>query len=633
MVEKTNYGIDDINHLEIREAMRSRIQMYLGSDDTDGIYQALKEIINNSTDEALAGYGKVIKILLDEATNCISIRDYGRGVPFGIKEGRNILVAIYTESHTGGKFNKNAYKNSSGLNGIGGTAVCMSSLKFYVRSIRDGKVAHASFEQGNLTKYTEESLEDFKKSGDKDFENGTLVKFIPDKKVFINDIEGYSYDRICSEIKNISFLNKGVRFIVETTNGKRNEYYSENGIADFISDLVKKPLMKAPIIVSKTDGTDELEIAFMWTADQTQEHVFVNGLYVCEGGSPVTGARTTTTTSMKRLSGCDFTPDLIRKGLVYAINCKVANPSFANQTKSKINNPSLRTLASAAFKEGLEMFANSPDFGAIVEMMKKFTAAEKAAEKARQDVLNHQKKMNDLRNQKVAFIDKLKDADVLGEDSILCIVEGDSAGESIINGRDYKKYGVLKLRGKMKNGLKEKDDKEYYSNKEIELIIYALGIDVNNYNPKKLRYGKIAICVDADDDGGHIALLIMANLHRLCPQFLRENRLMWLRCPLHIAYAKDMTPISWYYTDAELTEAKAKGSITGHLERIKGLGQLEDKDIAMTMFSKTGGQRMDQIIYSEEGIEQLCRLMGDDIAYRKEFIMNNIDFSKYGGVS
>lgn len=449
MVEKTNYGIDDINHLEIREAMRSRIQMYLGSDDTDGIYQALKEIINNSTDEALAGYGKVIKILLDETTNCISIRDYGRGVPFGIKEGRNILVAIYTESHTGGKFNKNAYKNSSGLNGIGGTAVCMSSLKFYVRSIRDGKVAHASFEQGNLIKYTEESLEDFKKGGDKDFENGTLVKFIPDKEVFINDIEGYSYDRICSEIKNISFLNKGVRFIVETTNGKRNEYYSENGIADFISDLVKKPLMKAPIIVSKTDGVDELEIAFMWTAAQTQEHVFVNGLYVCEGGTPVTGARTTTTTAIKRLSGCDFAPELIRKGLVYAINCKVANPSFANQTKSKINNPSLRTLASAAFKEGLEMFANSPDFGSIIEMMKKFTAAEKAAEKARQDVLNQQKKMNELRSQKVAFIDKLKDADNLGEDSILCIVEGDSAGESIINGRDYERFGVLKLRGRV----------------------------------------------------------------------------------------------------------------------------------------------------------------------------------------
>lgn len=629
----SNYGIDDINHLETREAMRARIQMYLGSDDIEGLYQALKEIINNSTDEALAGFGREICILLDEEHNSVTVRDYGRGVPFGIKDGRNILVAIYTESHTGGKFDKNAYKNSSGLNGIGGTAVCMSSKKFVVTSIRDGKVARASFNEGVLEDYSEMTVAEYEKKVGKVNGTGTIVAFIPDEKVFQNADQGFSFDRICSEIKNISYLNKGIKFVIETTDGKKKEFYSENGIADFISDTVKKPLMKAPIIVSKSDGTDELEIAFMWTADSTQEHVFVNGLYCPEGGSPVTGARTTTTTSMKRLSGCDFTPDLIRKGLVYAINCKVANPSFANQTKSKINNPSLRTLASAAFKEGLEMFANSPDFAAIVEMMKKFTAAEKAAEKARQDVLNHQKKMNDLRNQKVAFIDKLKDADVLGEDSILCIVEGDSAGESIINGRDYKKYGVLKLRGKMKNGLKEKDDKEYYSNKEIELLIYALGIDVNNYNPKKLRYGKIAICVDADDDGGHIALLIMSNLHRLCPQFLRENRLMWLRCPLHIAYAKDMTPLSWYYTDAELTEAKAKGPITGNLERIKGLGQLEDRDIATTMFSKTGGQRMDQIIYSEEGIEQLCRLMGDDIAYRKEFIMNNIDFSKYGGVS
>ena len=321
---------------------------------------------------------------------------------------------------------------------------------------------------------------------------------------------------------------------------------------------------------------------------------------------------------------------MIRKGLVYAINCKVANPSFANQTKSKINNPNLRTLASTAFKQGLEEFSNTPDFSIIVEMMNKFQKAEEAAEKARQNVLNQQKKMNELRNQKVAFIDKLNDADVLGEDSILCVVEGDSAGESIIIGRDYKKYGVIKLRGKMKNGLKEKNDEKYYNNKEIELLIYALGIDINNYNPKKLRYGKLAICVDADDDGGHIGLLIMANLHRLCPQFLKENRLFWLRCPLHIAYAKDMTPLSWYYTDAELAEAKAKGLVKGDLERIKGLGQLEDRDIAMTMFSTTGGQRMDQIIYSEEGIEQLCRLMGDDIQYRKDFIMNNIDFSKYG---
>lgn len=618
-----NYGINDIAHLETREAMRTRIQMYLGSDDTDGIYQALKEIINNSTDEAIAGYGDKIEITLDEKTNSISVRDYGRGVPFGIKDGRNYLVAIYTESHTGGKFDNSVYKNSSGLNGIGGTAVCMSSEIFEVTSIRDGIYATACFEKGILKHYEETPWEK------KDISTGTYIRFRPDKEVFKNMEEGFSYDKICKEIKNISYLNKGVHFIVSEKGGRTIEYYSKNGIADFIADKVTEPLMQKPIIISKTDGTDELEIAFMWTGGSYQEYVFVNGLYCPEGGSPVTGAKTTITTSMKRLAGKEFNPDLIRKGLVFAINCRVANPSFANQTKSKINNPSLRTLASQAFKEGLETFSRTSDFGPIVEMMNKFAKAEQAAEKAREAVLNRQKKMNDLRKQKVAFMDKLSDAEYLGEDSILCIVEGDSAGEAIAVGRDTKKYGIMRIRGKMLNGLKEDDDEKYYENKEIELLIYALGIDINHYDPRKLRYGKVAICVDADSDGYHIALLILANLYRLCPQFLQENRLYWLRCPLFIDYDKDLKPLSWYYTDEEVAEAKRKRKIKGNLDRIKGLGQLEEEDMKATMFSTTGGQKLEQILYSPEGIEQLCQLMGTDVKPRKEFVMSRIDFSKY----
>lgn len=497
-MSNSSYTAENIQHLETREAMRSRIQMYLGSDDTEGIYQALKEIINNSTDEALAGYGKEIDIRLDEKTNTVEIRDYGRGVPFGVVDGRNILVAIYTESHTGGKFDKGAYKNSSGLNGIGGTAVCMSSYQFLVRSIRDGKVAEATFNEGNLVNYNEMSIEKFEQEYGSTGGTGTYIRFRPDEKVFTNAVEGFSYEKICSEIKNISYLNKGIKFIVEELGGQKIEFYSENGIADFIKDNISKPLMKAPIICSASDGTDELEIAFMYTGGVGESYVFVNGLYCPEGGSPVTGAKTTITTSMKRLSGKDFDAELIRKGLVYAINCKVANPSFANQTKSKINNPNLRTLASQAFREALEEFANGPDFAPIVEMMLKYQKAEKAADKAREAILSQQKKMNDLRKQKVAFLDKLSDAENLGEDSILCIAEGDSAGNAIIAGRDTKKYGVMYLRGKMLNGLKETNDEKYYANKEIELLIYALGIDVNNYNPKKLRYGKIAICVDAD---------------------------------------------------------------------------------------------------------------------------------------
>lgn len=628
-MSNSSYTAENIQHLETREAMRSRIQMYLGSDDTEGIYQALKEIINNSTDEALAGYGKEIDIRLDEKNNTIEVRDYGRGVPFGVVDGRNILVAIYTESHTGGKFDKGAYKNSSGLNGIGGTAVCMSSYQFLVRSIRDGKVAEATFNEGNLVNYNEMSVEKFEQEYGSTGGTGTYIRFRPDEKVFTNAVEGFSYEKICSEIKNISYLNKGIKFIVEELGGQKIEFYSENGIADFIKDNISKPLMKAPIICSASDGTDELEIAFMYTGGVGESYVFVNGLYCPEGGSPVTGAKTTITTSMKRLSGKDFDAELIRKGLVYAINCKVANPSFANQTKSKINNPNLRTLASQAFREALEEFANGPDFAPIVEMMLKYQKAEKAADKAREAILSQQKKMNDLRKQKVAFLDKLSDAENLGEDSILCIAEGDSAGNAIIAGRDTKKYGVMYLRGKMLNGLKETNDEKYYANKEIELLIYALGIDVNNYNPKKLRYGKIAICVDADDDGYHIALLILANLYRLCPQFLKENRVYWLRCPLHIAYDKNMQPLSWYYTDAELAAAKAKGKIKGDLDRIKGLGQLEEADLKATMFSTTGGQKMEQIVYSEEAIKRLCLLMGEDVEPRKEFVMSRIDFSKY----
>ena len=616
-----NYDVNSINHLETREAMRTRIQMYLGSDDTEGIYQALKEIINNSTDEALAGYGDKIEITLDTKNNSITVRDYGRGVPFGMKDGKNVLVAIYTESHTGGKFDKNAYKNSSGLNGIGGTAVCMSSSIFTVSSFRDGKMAKAEFIEGNLKNYTENTTT---------FKNGTCITFVPDTKVFQNMEEGFSYDRICKEIKNISYLNKGIHFIVEETSTKKKaEYYSENGIADFIKDNVTNPLMHAPIIVSKTDGVDELEIAFMWTGDSYQDYVFVNGLYCPEGGAPITGAKTTITTSMKRLAGKDFSPDLIRKGLVFAINCRVVNPSFANQTKSKINNPSLRTLASAAFKEGLEDFANTPDFGPIVEMMIKFQKAEKAADKAREAVLNHTKEMNEIKKTKLAFIDKLSDAEVLGQDAMLCVVEGDSAGSSVAMGRDTKHYGILRVRGKMLNCLKAEDEK-IFANEEIKILLYALGIDINKYDPKKLRYGKVAICVDQDDDGKHIALLIMANLYKLCPQFLKENRLYWLQSPLYIESDNNKNPKSWYYTDEDFN--KAKTHLTGNIKRVKGLGQLNEKDLQATMFSTTGGQKLDLIEYSSEGAQQLINLMGTDITPRKEFVFNKIDFTKYGEV-
>lgn len=410
-----NYDINSIQSLDFREGVRSRIQMYLGSSDTEGMYQALKEIVNNSTDEAIAGYGDLIDITLDGQT--ITVEDYGRGVPFGIREnGENVLVSIYTKSHTGGKFDKNAYKNSSGLNGIGGSAVCLSSAFFSVTSMRDGKVACATFNKGILSDYSVKDIH-------KDL-HGTIITFRPDEEVFKDAEEGYSFKRICEEIRMIAYLNKGLRFKLHNKEtGEEKEFYSQNGISDFIKDKVQKPLMK-PILCSASDGTDEVEIAFMWTNDISQSYVFVNGLYCPEGGSPVTGAKTSLTTNIKKLSKKDFDSELIRKGLVYAINCKVVEPSFANQTKSKINNPNLRTLASQAFKTGLEMFSKTSSFEAIMEMLSKVQRAEAAAERARKQILEAAKDIEKTATKKVFNSDKLKDAEKLGEESTLLIVEG-----------------------------------------------------------------------------------------------------------------------------------------------------------------------------------------------------------------
>lgn len=612
----SNYNIDNIQHLNTREAMRAKIPMYLGSDTTDGIYQALKEIINNSTDEALVGYGKEVDILLNEETNEVTVRDYGRGVPFGIKDGRNVLVAIYTESHTGGKFDKGAYKNSSGLNGIGGTAVCMSSSKFIVKSERDNTAAIAYFEEGILKDYKEIPYE-----GNT---TGTTVTFIPDKKVFINDTEGFSYERICEEIKNIAYLNKGIKFVVETTHGKKTEFYSENGIADFIKDKVQKPLMNAPIIASARDDYDELEIAFMWTGDATQEYVFVNGLYCPFGGSPVTGAKRKITTKIKSLSGKNFDPELIRKGLVFAINCKVANPSFANQTKSKINNPNLATLASEAFDKGLSEFANLPEYTALIESLEKYQKAEQAADAVREKILNAAKEVNEMRTKKGMILDKVSDARVLGENSRLLICEGKSASGSAKKGRDKDLHGIFEAKGKMINALSCSEEK-FLDNDEIKQLQAAVGFDYGKpLNPKKLRYGYIDFFVDPDVDGAHIFLLGLVDIWRICPEYVKQGRVGWYHAPLFIVENKGKQ--TYFYTDEDYNERGRK--LPGNVRRVKGLGLLEKKELQEAIFNCPEAHEIFE--YTPEAMEALEALMGADVKPKKEFIFENIDFSKYG---
>lgn len=613
-----DYGINDIKSLSFKDAVRARVQMYLGSDDLDGTYQAFKEIINNSTDEAIAGYGNKIEIYVNETENYIAVRDYGRGVPFGIREdGENVLISIYSKSHTGGKFEEGPYKNASGLNGIGAKCVCLSSEKFEVQSNRNGKTACAFFEKGNLVNYKEGTTKE---------PDGTYVRFKPDKEVFKTGKIGYSYQKICEDIKDISYLYSGIKFIIK--NDETNEvqtYCAKNGIIDFVKDTIKKPLHKHIIYNSVVDTNgDKVEIAFQWGDGKEESYVFVNGLRCPEGGSPITGAKSAITRTFNSLSKSSFDGDSIRGGLFYVINCSVAQPSFANQTKSKINNTNLRTLASNAFSDALKQMKlkYSNEFDDIVEMMKKIEKAEKAAEKARQQILNAVKEVEKNQKKKVIYSDKLKDAEKLGQDAILLIAEGDSAMGGLTLARDYTKYGVMGIRGKIINCLSNPEEK-IFQNEEIKLLLSAMNIVPGKYDSKKLRYGKLAICTDADSDGYHIGLLIMAALAHIAPQFIKEGRLCWLRSPLYIVH--DGKKETYYFTDEELDQNRHK--IKGEIQRNKGLGSLEPEQARESMFNPEY-QRLDIMEYSEEAMDLLYSLMGEDVAPRRDFIMSNVDFSE-----
>lgn len=593
--------------------------MYLGSDDIEGTYQALKEIINNSTDEAIAGFGNKIEIEVNEKDNAITVRDYGRGVPFGIREdGENVLVSIYSKSHTGGKFEEGAYKNASGLNGIGAKCVCLSALEFQVQSFRNGVEARAHFTKGNLDYYND--------SHSTNQPDGTRVWFIPDPEVFKTGEIGYSYEKICKDIKNISYLYSGITFIITNQNtGEAKSYCAKNGIVDFIKDNISKPLHKHIIHDSIVDSNgDKLEIAFQWGSGKEQSYVFVNGLLCPEGGSPITGAKTSITRTFNSLSKQNFDGDAIRGGLFYVINCSVSQPSFANQTKSKINNMNLRTLASNCFSNALKQMKikYSDEFDGIVELLKKIAKAEAAAERARRQVLEATKDIEKNQKKKVFSSDKLKDAEFLGQNATLLIVEGDSAAGGIAKARDYKNYGILAIRGKILNCLAHPEEK-IFQNEEIKLLLSAMNIVPGKYNASKLRYGRIGICTDADSDGYHIGLLIMAALRYLAPEFLNEKRLCWLRSPLYIV--KNGKSESYYFTDEEFN--KVRGKLKGEVQRAKGLGALSVEQAHKSMFTPEF-QRMDVLEPDPDSIYILEELMGKDVEPRRDFIFNKIDFSE-----
>lgn len=606
------YTINDIESLSFKDGVRQRIAMYLGSADMQGVYNAIQEIISNSIDEFYMGFGSKIVIELDG--NKIHIRDWGRGVPFGIKEdGSNTLVDIYSRAHTGGKFNDKVYNSVAGLNGIGAKATCLSSTEFEVRSYRNGMMGFARFEKGELKDYQEGPQQGA-------VQDGTSIRFEPDPQVYNLEPIAIDFNVLCARCKNLSYLTKGFTFdLTDKKNKKHVVYCAKNGLLDLIKDNADNAIHSTPIYYVMKEGPIEAEVAMMWTKGKEKSFTFTNGLHQSEGGTSLTGVKTAITNFIKKQFKGEFDGEMARTGLVYAVACKIPNPSFANQTKTKINNPELRGISQRAAGNGLEEFTRKKvnEFQAITDFLAKERKAEAAAERARRQVLDNVKEVNNAAKKGVFDVDKLADAENLGENAVLLLVEGKSAGGAMQRVRDPKKYGILKLRGKIINALSN-DFEDVMRNEEVKLFLKATGINISNYRESKLRYGKVAICVDADDDGMHIACLIISLLYKLAPEFLKEGRLCWLHAPLF--KVKKGKETKFYYTEEQL-----RTGIKGEQTRFKGLGEMKDED-ARCMFD--ANQWLEVLEWDPSVSAQIEALMGKDSTPKKEFVFSRINFEE-----
>ena len=613
-----SYTADSIQVKNFREACRSMPGIYIGTDGQDAAFNCFLEVLNNACDEAIMKRGDTIEIILTDDCNTLICKDNGAGVPHGPnKDCEEVLIELFTSAHSSGKFDESNYKKVRGMHGIGTSAVCVCSTTFRVWTRREGAEYYIEFIDGIPQMKTAQYIKDTK-------ETGSTFMFTPDKQIFRIEGPSFDYERIRQELELTSYFIPNVTFILEYKKNKV-KYISKNGLKDFAKDKIQNPLHKSYIYGYKQfDDEVEVEVFAQWTAGKETRYIFSNGALNSDGGTPETGAKTAFTKTINSLSKGEFDPDMIRKGLVYIVNIRHPHPIYQNQTKNKIQNTELRGYTQSVFTEAIKDFANNhkDEFNKIIEILNRDRKAELAADKARLKVLQAANEVEKNQKRKVFASDKLKDAEFLGKDSILLIVEGNSAASSIVKARDYTKYGVLAIRGKIINPLSNNEE-DIFENEEIKLLLSAMNIVPGKYDSRKLRYGRIGICVDADSDGYHIALLIMAVLQYLAPQFIQENRLCWLRSPLYIV--KNGKQEQYYFTDEDFN--KVRKTIKGEINRAKGLGALSVDQAHNSMFTEKY-QRLDILQPTENAIQLLYNLMGDDSSLRKEFIFNNVDFSQ-----
>ena len=611
------YSANDIQTLSPGRAYRERIGMYLSADLQEAMDLGLRELVYNAQDEYAATHQKnaYIKISINTKTNEICAEDNMRGIPAAIREdGINSLTAAFLIPHSGAKYDdKTAYSSSVGCNGQGNKIVCHTAKWLKVEVKREGNIYFQSFHETDEGAVPDSDVKIIGKTK----ETGTKIIYIPSEKVYGKDTR-IDISVLSKTLQQLAYFSRGLKIILNV-DGIEQIFLSKNGLIDGLdtANALSKPFQYFGNIADC-----EVELALQWVKKRGQIRGYANGLYMPDGGVFISQFKSSLTRTFNSLADKKFDGDAIRNILDGYVSVKVRVGQFSNQAKTALANKEAGTATSAAITEALKKFSveRNNDFNIVITMLEKIEKAEQAANKARNAALQAVEQIEKNQKKKVFSSDKLKDAEFLGQNSTLLIVEGNSAASSMAVARDIKHYGILAIRGKILNCLSH-DEEKIFENEEINLLLSAMNIIPGKYNANKLRYGKIAICSDSDSDGFHIGLLIMAAIYKLAPQFLKEGRLCWLRSPLYIE--KKGKVENYYFTDEEVNAA----NITGELQRNKGLGSLSAEQAKASMFD-IKNQRLDVLQPDEESLNLLQSLMQEDNEYRKDFIFSNIDFSE-----
>ena len=631
-VVETSYDANQIQVLEGLEAVRKRPGMYIGSTSGKGLHHLVWEIVDNSIDEALAGYCTEIKVTI-ETDNSITVTDNGRGIPVGIQEkmGRPAVEVIMTVLHAGGKFGGGGYKVSGGLHGVGASVVNALSTELEVFVHLDGHIHYIKFERGAV-------VEELKVIGETD-KTGTIVHFSPDPEIFQETTE-YEYDTLATRLRELAFLNRGLNLIIEDKRpeGKTQSWCYEGGIISYVEHLnrSREVIHEEPVYVMGEKDGITAEVALQYNDSYVSNiYSFANNIHTYEGGTHEVGFKTALTRVINdyaRKSGMfkendpNLTGDDVREGLTTIISVKHPDPQFEGQTKTKLGNSEVRAIVDSVFSEQLDKFLmENPSVGKkIVEKGLMASRARIAAKKARE--LTRRKGALEISSLPGKLADcSSKDASI----SELYIVEGDSAGGSAKSGRDRHFQAILPLRGKILNVEKARLDR-ILSNNEIRTIITALGTGIGeDFDISKARYHKIVIMTDADVDGAHIRTLLLTFFYRFMKPIIENGYIYIAQPPLY--KVQQGKKVLYAYNDRELEAVLANlpENPKPSLQRYKGLGEMNPEQLwETTMDPEVRTLLQVQLQDAMEADEVFEILMGDQVEPRREFIQENARYVK-----